>query len=266
MSATARPALPRLLPGPVTLRWLVLGLVVLAWEAAPRLGWVPPVILAPPSAALLAGIADFGTFARALAFTLGEIAVALLIAYGLGGVVGLVVGATPLLRAALLPLLSSVYAVPFIVIYPVLTAWLGIGPASKVWFAGFYGFFPVVLATAAGVQLVDQRLVLMARANGASRTQMAIEVIIPAALPAVVSGLRIGGALTTIGVVVAEMLAATDGIGFLITQNRTMFRTPEVYFGILLVLALAGTLDTIIGRIERRASRWRPQPEGIGHG
>jgi NitT/TauT family transport system permease protein/taurine transport system permease protein len=113
---------------------------------------------------------------------------------------------------------------------------------------------------------VDRRLVLMARANGASRRQMATEVIIPAALPAVVSGLRIGGALTTIGVVVAEMLAATDGIGFLITQNRTMFRTPEVYFGILLVLVLAGVLDTIIGRIERRASRWRPQPEGVGHG
>jgi NitT/TauT family transport system permease protein/taurine transport system permease protein len=91
---------------------------------------------------------------------------------------------------------------------------------------------------------------------------MAFEVLLPAALPAIISGLRIGGALTTIGVVVAEMLAATDGIGFLITQNRTMFRTPEVYFGILLVLLLAGTLDTLIGRLERRAASWRPLREG----
>ncbi len=148
--------------------------------------------------------------------------------------------------------------------YPTVRALSNIfgGPASKVWFAGFYGFFPVVLSVAAGVQLVDRGLVLMARAAGASRTQMATEVLLPAALPAIVSGLRIGGALTTIGVVVAEMLAATDGIGFLITQNRTMFRTPEVYFGILLVLLLAGTLDTLIGRLERRAARWRPLREG----
>jgi NitT/TauT family transport system permease protein len=85
-------------------------------------------------------------------------------------------------------------------------------------------------------------------------------------MPAVVSGLRIGGALTTIGVVVAEMLAATDGIGFLITQNRTMFRTPEVYFGIVLVVVLAGTLDTFVGRLERRANRWRVTHEENDHG
>jgi NitT/TauT family transport system permease protein/taurine transport system permease protein len=251
---------------PIALRWLVLGAIVLLWEAAPRLEWVPPVILAPPSAALAAGIAEASIFARALAFTAGEIVLALCIAYGLGGLAGIVIGATPLLRRALLPLLSSLYAIPFVVIYPVLTAWLGIGPASKVWFAGFYGFFPVALATAAGVQLVDDRLVRMARANGANRRQLAIEVIIPSAMPAVVSGLRIGGALTTIGVVVAEMLAATDGIGFLITQNRTMFRTAEVYFGIVLVVLLAGTLDTLVGRIERRANRWRISQEEDSHG
>jgi NitT/TauT family transport system permease protein/taurine transport system permease protein len=253
--------------GPVALRWIVIGAILLLWEIAPRLEWVPPVILATPSATLLAGIEEAEIFARALLFTLGEIATALAIAYGLGGLAGVVVGASPLLRRALLPLVSSLYAIPFVVIYPVMTAWLGIGPASKVWFAGFYGFFPVVLSVAAGVQLVDRGLVLMARAAGASRTQMAMEVLLPAALPAIVSGLRIGGALTTIGVVVAEMLAATDGIGFLITQNRTMFRTPEVYFGILLVLLLAGTLDTLIGRLERRAARWRPLREGeASHG
>ncbi|MGG5890570.1 ABC transporter permease [Falsiroseomonas sp. HC035] len=248
--------------GPVALRWIVLGAILLLWEAAPRLGWVPPVILATPSATLLAGLADPGTFARALLFTLTEIAAALGLAYGLGGLAGVVIGTSPLLRQALLPLVSSVYAIPFVVIYPVMTAWLGIGPSSKIWFAGFYGFFPVLLSVAAGVQLVDRNLVLMARSAGASPRQMALEVLLPAALPAIISGLRIGGALTTIGVVVAEMLAATDGIGFLITQNRTMFRTPEVYFGILLVLLLAGTLDTAIGRLERRTARWRPLREG----
>lgn len=250
------------LVGPITLRWIVLGAILVLWEAAPRLGWVPPVLLATPSATLAAGIAEAQVFTRALLFTLGEIAAALVVAYGLGGVIGVLIGASALRRRILLPIVSAVYAVPLVVMYPVMTAWLGIGPASKVWFAGIYGLFPVVLSVAAGVQLVDQRLVVMARAAGANRLQLAMQVLLPAALPAIISGLRIGGALTTIGVVVAEMLAATDGIGFLITQNRTMFRTPEVYFGILLVLLLAGVLDTLIGRLERRTGRWRERPDG----
>lgn len=246
---------------PVALRWLCLALLLLLWEAAPRLGWVPPVILATPSAALAAGLADWELFASALRATFLEILSALAFAYGLGGLAGLAIGLSPFGRRVALPLVSSLYALPLIVIYPVMTAWFGIGPASKVWFASLYGVFPVILSTAAGVQLVDRRLITMARAQGAGFWPMMTEVIIPASLPAVVSGLRVGGALVTVGVVVAEMLAATDGIGFLITQYRTMFQTPQIYFGILLVLVLAGGLDTLISRLERRASRWRPQQD-----
>jgi NitT/TauT family transport system permease protein len=246
---------------PVALRWLCLAVLLALWEIAPRAGWVPGVILATPSAALTEGFAEWDLFAAALAFTFGEILVSLAFAYGIGGVLGLLIGLSPFGRRAALPLLSSFYALPLVVIYPVMTAWFGIGPASKIWFASLYGVFPVILATAAGVQLVDTRLILMARAQGAKLWPMMTEVIIPAALPAVISGLRVGGALVTVGVVVAEMLASTDGIGFLITQNRTMFRTPQVYFGILLVLVLAGALDTLISRLERHASRWRPRQD-----
>ncbi|MFC3125505.1 ABC transporter permease [Pseudoroseomonas globiformis] len=246
---------------PVALRWLCLVILLALWEVAPRAGWVPQVILATPSAALTAGVAEWEFFASALGFTLLEILVALGFAYGLGGLAGLAIGLSPFGRRAALPLISSVYALPLIVIYPVMTAWFGIGPASKIWFASLYGIFPVILSTAAGVQLVDRRLITMARAQGARFWPMMTEVIIPAALPAVVSGLRVGGALVTVGVVVAEMLAATDGIGFLITQYRTMFQTPQVYFGIMLVLVMAGTLDTLISRLERHASRWRPQQD-----
>jgi NitT/TauT family transport system permease protein/taurine transport system permease protein len=111
------------------------------------------------------------------------------------------------------------------------------------------------------VQTVDRALVTAARSKGANRRQILLEILVPAAFPALLSGLRVGGALVTIGVVVAEVLAATDGIGFLITQNRTMFRTGEVYFGIMLVVLMAGLVDAMIGRIEARfAAR---QPRGV---
>ncbi len=244
---------------PAALRLLVLAAILVAWEMLPRLDMIPKVLIAPPSATLAAGIAEHQVFARALVVTIGEIALGLLIAYGLGGLIGLILGSVRPLRGTVLPLVSSLYAVPLVVIYPLLTAWIGIGPESKVIFAGVYGLFPMVLATAAGMQMIDPTLICAARSMGATRTQILFQILVPAAFPAILSGLRLGGALVTIGVIVAEMMAATDGIGFLITQNRTMFKTPEVYFGIFLALVIAGLIDWSIGLIERRLAVWQPR-------
>ncbi len=245
--------------GPGRLRLLVVLAILLVWEFLPRLELVHPALLAPLSSTLLVGAQEFRTYAEALVVTFWEIALGLVIAYGIGGLIGLLLGTIRPLGRPLLPILSSIYAIPFVVIYPVLTAWTGIGPESKVLFAGLYGLFPMALATAAGVQTVDRALVTAARSMGASRRQILLEVVVPSSIPSIVSGLRIAGALVAIGVVVAEMLAATAGIGFLITQNRTMFRTPEVYFGILLVVVIAGTLDWSIGRLERATAAWHPK-------
>jgi NitT/TauT family transport system permease protein/taurine transport system permease protein len=149
--------------------------------------------------------------------------------------------------------MSSIYAVPLVIVYPVFTAWVGIGTESKIIFGGIYGFFPMLLATAAGVQTIDGSYLLAARSMGATRAQLIRHIMIPAALPSIISGIRIGSAMTTIGVVVAEMMAATAGIGFLITQNRTMFNTAEVYFGVFLVLLLAGAIDWAVRIIEAKA-------------
>jgi NitT/TauT family transport system permease protein/taurine transport system permease protein len=248
---------PRLDPG--TLRYLVIISLLILWELMPRLELVSPIILVPLSATLVAGVSNFGTFAQGLLITLGELALALLIAYGAGGILGMLLGGIRPFRQILLPLISSAYAVPLVIVYPVLTAWCGIGPESKVVFGCIYGLFPMVLATAAGVQTVDRTLVLIARSMGASTGQILFQVMVPSALPAIVSGLRLGGALAAIGVVVAEMMASTGGIGFLINTYRTMFMTAEVYFGILLVLVMAGTLDWLIGSIERRSAVWQPR-------
>jgi NitT/TauT family transport system permease protein len=161
----------------------------------------------------------------------------------------------------LLPLVSSFYAVPLVILYPLLTAWIGIGIESKIVFGALYGIFPMVLATAAGVRTVDRQLVTVARSMGAKPMQLVRHVLVPAAVPSVLSGMRLGSAMTAIGVVVAEMMAATAGIGFVITQNRTLFNTANVYFGVLLVLVLAVVLDHLVNSLQRMASRRYPQPE-----
>lgn len=249
----------RLLKSPLALRLACLGMILAFWEVAPRMGWVSPVMLAPLSATVISGVTDFGVFARNLGVTFGSLALALLIALGGGGAVGLLLGSVRPLRTTLLPIMSSIYAVPLVVVYPVFTAWAGIGVESKVLFGGLYGFFPMLLATAAGVRTVDGGYMVAARSMGATRFQMIRHIMLPAALPSIMSGVRIGSAMTAIGVVVAEMMAATAGIGFLITQNRTMFNTAEVYFGVFLVVVLAGTIDWAVSVIERRAGASYPR-------
>ena len=119
----------------------------------------------------------------------------MLIACGLGILAGALVGGLAVLRNLLLPIFSSLYAVPIVILYPIFTAWFGIGSSSKIAFAGIYGFFPVMLSTAAGIRTIDPQFLLAARSMGATLPQQITRVIIPASLPTVFAGLRLGGAL-----------------------------------------------------------------------
>lgn len=249
------------LVGPLTLRMLCLGALAVFWEVAPRMDWVPPVMLAPLSTTLIAGLNNAGMFASNLGYTLLEMVVALTLMVGLGGLSGFLLGSVRVLREVLLPLASSVYAIPLVILYPVLTAWIGIGPESKIVFGTIYGLFPMMLTTAAGVQTVDKQMVVAARSMGATAAQLLKHIVLPATMPSVISGMRLGAAMTSIGVVIAEMIAATAGIGFVITQNRTMFETANVYFGVLIVLVLAGLLDLLLSLLECRTARRYPRQQ-----
>ncbi len=107
-------------------------------------------------------------YGRALAVTLYEIAVAMVFACGGGILAGAIVGSLPRPRVLIMPMVSSLYAVPLVILYPVFTVWLGIGSESKIAFASIYGFLPTMLATAAGIQTIDPQLLLAARSMGAT--------------------------------------------------------------------------------------------------
>ena len=172
----------------------------------------------------------------------------------LGIVFGVLAGALPILARISAPILSALIAVPLVVLYPVLLAWLGFGPASKIVFGIISGIFPIALNTLIGVQNIDRGFATMAAAMGANRRQIMFQVMAPLALPAIVSGLRLGTALIVIGVVLSEMLASTDGIGFWISYHRTLFNTGQVYLGILLALLAAGIANGGLSLIERAYS------------
>jgi NitT/TauT family transport system permease protein/taurine transport system permease protein len=242
----------------MTLRRVLIIVVVLGlWEAVRRFDLVGPLLLASPSEIVGAFLESGPEYFAALRFTGVEIAVALAVACTLGIGTGIIAGMVPFLSAAGGPLLSSLFAVPLISWYPLFMVWFGIGVTSKIAYAVVSGFFPIAINTMNGIRSVDRRYLLFGRAIGCSRRQAVFRILLPMALPSIVSGLRIGTALVVIGVIVAEMLASLGGIGFLISYYRSAFATAHVYLGILFALACAFLTNWGLSLIERRLTRWR---------
>jgi NitT/TauT family transport system permease protein/taurine transport system permease protein len=244
-------------PSPATVRWLILGALLVFWELMPKTGLIPELFLPPLSKTVAVLVADWRMYLAQLGVTLYEVAFAMLIACGAGILTGALVGGIALLRDLLLPVFSSLYAVPIVILYPIFTAWFGIGSESKIIFAGVYGFFPVMLSTAAGIRTIDAQLLLAARSMGATVPQQIVRVIIPASIPTVLTGLRLGGALTIIGVVVSEMLTASAGIGYVVTFYRTILDSAHVFGGIVMILLLSILFDTLARAVERRTAVWQ---------
>jgi NitT/TauT family transport system permease protein/taurine transport system permease protein len=249
-------------------RWqwrLLVTLALLAlWELLFRTGALSPVIFGAPSLIFAAALKDGGTFLAAFRVTAGEMVVAMAIAW-IGGVAfGVMIGAAPLPSLIVAPILSGVIALPLIVLYPVLVAWLGIGTLSKIAYGAAAGFFPVALAAVLGIRAIDPRYADMARAVGATPLQMLTQVKVRLALPAIVSGLKVGTSLVIISVIQSEMLSATDGIGFWISYHRSLFNTGHVYLGITLVLVMAVIANTALAALERRLGGVRVLAQAVG--
>lgn len=244
-------------PKPSTVRWGILLVMLLFWEVMPSTRIIPELFLPSLSKTLTVLWIDRVEYVEALLVTLYEVGVAMLIACGAGILTGALVGGIATLRQIMLPVFSSLYAVPIVILYPIFTAWFGIGSESKIAFAGIYGFFPVMLSTAAGIRTIDPQYLLAARSMGATLFQQITRVIIPASIPTVLTGLRLGGALTIIGVVVSEMLTASAGIGYLVSRYRTLLDSPHVFAAILMILVLSIMFDLLARTVERHTLVWQ---------
>ena len=235
---------------------LYLGLLA-AWEILPRTGLVPRLFVPPLSEALATLVADRREYLGSLPTTFGEIALSYLIVCGGGILLGQLVGSSAVAQRMLLPVLRSAYAVPLVVLYPVMMVWFGLGSASKIAFASIYAFVPTMLTAVAGVGALSPALAETARAFGATRAQQILYVALPASLPSIVAALRLGGALVIVGVIVAQMLGAAEGLGFLITRHRTLLNSPGVYAGIVLVLLITGLHEILLRGLERKVAAYR---------
>lgn len=161
------------------------------------------------------------------------------------------------------PTLSAFYATPRVALLPLLIIWLGIGIWSKIAVVFLGAVFPILLSTVAAVRTADARLLRAAHSFGATDLQIFRTIILPGSVPFIITGLRLGVGRALVGVVVGEMVAATAGIGLMISIAGNTFQTDRVFVGIFLIAAAGVVLVEALTRLERRFEKWRP-PVGLG--
>jgi NitT/TauT family transport system permease protein len=175
----------------------------------------------------------------------------------LGIPVGLLMGHSPVANAILGPIFSFIRPVPPIAFIPLVILYFGIGEFPKILLIGAAAFWYVVLNTSNGVRSVPVDLVRAALNLGVRRDQLFFRVIFPAALPQVMTGIKTATALSWAIVVAAELVAAQEGLGYLIMDAATFFRVPYVYLGIIIIGVIGLLLEVVTVAIENRVLHWR---------
>ena len=236
---------------------VAVAIFLVAWEIAPRLRLVDPFFTSQPSRVLVASVEIIrsGTLVHDATVSLSEFAVGFALALLVGVPVGLMLGTFPTLRYLLDPPVMAIYATPQLALLPIFVLWLGIGMASKVAVVFIGASIPIVVNSMAGVRQVDRSLVLAARSFCASRRDVFVRVILPASLPSVMIGIRLGLSRAVLGVVVAEMYVSQEGVGNQIMRYGSAFRVEHLLFYVLLVSAFGLGATTMARKLEERMAR-----------
>jgi NitT/TauT family transport system permease protein len=238
---------------------IVFVALIAAWQAGSVYGIISPVALPAPSQAFAAfvDLAHSGLLWKHLGASAQRLVLGWTLGTALGIGCGLMIGLFSLARAGLLPLVSAIFPIPKIALLPLFVVWFGTGEGSKVATILFGTFFPTVIATYGGVDNVDRNLIRMGQSFGLSWLSIVRKIIIPGALPAILSGFRISVSLSIVLLVAAEMIGAQYGIGAYILEAGALFATDQLVAGIA-ILSLFGLLVAwLIGRAERYFLNWR---------
>lgn len=243
----------------ISLARVALLLAVLAlWQiAAGR--WVDPLFISRPSdiwAQLRDWFAD-GTLATNTVLTVEEIALGFALGAAAGLVGGFLLAILKVLGDILDPYMIALYSIPKVALAPLFIIWFGIDVQMKVLLSAATVFFLVYLNTAAGVRSVDRGLIDAVRLMGGTRRQVVFKVLVPGAMPGVITGLRIGVPYALIGAVVGELVASNKGLGYLMLDSASQFNTAGVFAALAVITVIAGILNLGVNLLQRRSTRWQ---------
>src|SRR4051794_6207663 len=223
--------------------------VFVLWWAGTRYGWISPLALPKPIevADAFVGLIGSGEVWRHISASLTRLLVGWSIGAFFGVVVGFSIGLSSLARSTALPLVSALFPIPKIALLPLFILWFGIGETSKFVTIAFGVFSPMVIASFGGVDAVDRNVIRMAQSFGVPTWDIIRKIVLPGAMPALLSGVRISASIGIILLTAAEMIGAQYGIGALVLAAGNLMQTDRLIAGVLLLSGLGLSVAFLIG-------------------
>ncbi|MCI5094957.1 MAG: ABC transporter permease [Rhodobacteraceae bacterium] len=243
-------------------RWvgfIVFAVLILFAEWGTRSGWISALTLPKPSDVLetFRDLYNSGLLFQHLAPSLTRFVMGALIGVSLGVVVGILIGLFSYVRAGMVPVVAAIFPIPKIALLPLFVIWFGIGEGSKYALIAFGTFTPTVVATYGAVDNVDRTLIRMGQSFGLSWWSIVRKIVLPGAMPGILSGLRISLAIAIILLVAAEMLGAEYGIGAYILEAGSLYDLERLFAGVVILSVLGVLVSAAVGLVERRLLGWR---------
>ncbi len=233
-------------------------LLLMIWELITRQGWIPAWFLPVPSEVFqtLFDMVISGELLHHAAISLGRAISGYVMAALVGVGLGLLIAWSRIVEDFFDPLIELIRPLSTFALIPIFFLWFGIGNTSKIMIIFKSCFFPIVLNTIAGIKGVDKKLIMAARSLGAEGRHMWTRVLLPSAMPMIITGMRISTAIAMMALVGVEMLSSDSGLGFLVIDAQRTFDTERVFAGIVVLALLGFSLDRLARNIQARILSW----------
>jgi sulfonate transport system permease protein len=242
------------------LSWLAPVALLVVWEVLAQAGWLSPQVLPAPSKVVRTAfkLAATGSLRNDLGISLLRVAAGFAIGGGIGFALGTLVGFSRIAEAAIDRSVQMIRAIPFLAALPLVIVWLGVGEAEKIFLVALGVTFPIYINTTLGIRQVDPKLVELGRVQGLGTLELIRRIILPGALPSILTGVRYALATAWLALVVAETIGAQSGIGFLAMDAREFLRTDVIVLTIVIYALIGVAADVIARLLERRLLAWHP--------
>ncbi|MFZ4800677.1 MAG: ABC transporter permease [Chlorobium sp.] len=237
----------------------VILLFLISWELLFQSKLVNPLFISSPSRVVLALITIIrdGSLLQNLTISGQEFVLGYGMAILIGFPIGIMLGWFKLIRAAFGPFIAAMQATPRIALMPLFIIWFGLGITSKIVIVLLSAIFPLIVNLQVAMSTIDNDLMHVARAYGASRWQVFRSIALPTSLPFLITGLRLAASRGLLGVIMAEVFGGAAGLGYMIQYAGSTFQTDKVFAGVLVVAFTGITLDFALDRLGRHFDRWR---------
>jgi NitT/TauT family transport system permease protein len=242
---------------PNAIRTASVAVFFVIWEYYGRR--MDPIFMAPPSAIFDAALQliHSGALRKALVQTLWPFSVGMALTVIVGTLLGIVIAQWRILEYILDPFINALYAIPRIALVPLIILWAGLEFTGKVTILVSVAIFPITVNTYAGIRDVRGSMLEIGRAYGATEWQIFSKIVMPAAVPFIMAGIRLAVGLAIIGIIVAEFFTAISGLGGMIVEYANVFATAKLFVPIIVIALVGVVLTELVMWLERRMSRWR---------